>query len=100
MHFILFQFGAEQKKLGFLAFKNDLYSACPFLGLTIYIKLSDVTKALYLIIILCVYLFRFNGGKFYTYIGEVCVSVNPYRTLNIYGPDYVSQYKGNFFINY
>lgn len=37
---------------------------------------------------------RFNGGKFYTYIGEVCVSVNPYRTLNIYGPDYVSQYKG------
>jgi len=40
---------------------------------------------------------RFNGGKFYTYIGEVCVSVNPYRTLNIYGPDYVSQYKGNYF---
>lgn len=37
---------------------------------------------------------RFNAGKFYTYIGEVCVSVNPYRTLNIYGPDYVSQYKG------
>ncbi len=39
---------------------------------------------------------RFNGGKFYTYIGEVCVSVNPYRTLNIYGPDYVSQYKGEW----
>ena len=38
---------------------------------------------------------RFNGGKFYTYIGEVCVSVNPYRTLNIYGPDHVSQYKGD-----
>jgi len=37
---------------------------------------------------------RFNGGKLYTYIGEVCVSVNPYRTLNIYGTDNVNQYKG------
>jgi len=37
---------------------------------------------------------RFNGGKFYTYIGEVCVAVNPYRTLNIYGPENVNQYKG------
>ncbi|XP_069680956.1 unconventional myosin ID isoform X2 [Periplaneta americana] len=37
---------------------------------------------------------RFRGGKIYTYIGEVCVSVNPYRTMNIYGPEQVSQYKG------
>ncbi|KAF0301962.1 Myosin-IA [Amphibalanus amphitrite] len=37
---------------------------------------------------------RFNAGKIYTYIGEVCVSVNPYRTINIYGPDVVNQYKG------
>ena len=37
---------------------------------------------------------RFNAGKFYTYIGEVCVSVNPYRTLNIYGGEHISQYKG------
>ncbi|KAK8394631.1 hypothetical protein O3P69_005830 [Scylla paramamosain] len=37
---------------------------------------------------------RYNGGKIYTYIGEVCVSVNPYRTNNIYGKEFVSQYKG------
>ncbi|XP_058800038.1 unconventional myosin ID [Phymastichus coffea] len=36
---------------------------------------------------------RFNGGKIYTYIGEVCVSVNPYRSTNIYSPDYVEKYK-------
>nr|CAH7751170.1 unnamed protein product [Callosobruchus chinensis] len=36
---------------------------------------------------------RFKNGKIYTYIGEVCVSVNPYRTMNIYGQDYVEQYK-------
>ncbi|XP_044731284.1 unconventional myosin ID [Chrysoperla carnea] len=36
---------------------------------------------------------RFNYGKIYTYIGEVCVSVNPYRTMNIYGPEQISQYK-------
>lgn len=37
---------------------------------------------------------RFNGGKVYTYIGEVCVSVNPYRTTNIYDADHVNKYKG------
>lgn len=37
---------------------------------------------------------RFNAGQIYTYIGEVCVSVNPYRPTNIYGPDQVSKYKG------
>uniref|UniRef100_A0A8D8Y3H0 Myosin-VIIa n=1 Tax=Cacopsylla melanoneura TaxID=428564 RepID=A0A8D8Y3H0_9HEMI len=37
---------------------------------------------------------RFNHGQIYTYIGEVCVSVNPYRTLNIYDNAYVTRYKG------
>ncbi|KAJ8680107.1 hypothetical protein QAD02_015894 [Eretmocerus hayati] len=36
---------------------------------------------------------RFNGGKIYTYIGEVCVSVNPYRSTNIYSTEYVDKYK-------
>ncbi|XP_014215597.1 myosin-IA [Copidosoma floridanum] len=36
---------------------------------------------------------RFNGGKIYSYIGEVCVSVNPYRSTNIYSPEYVEKYK-------
>ena len=30
----------------------------------------------------------------YTYIGEVCVSVNPYKNINIYGPEYINAYKG------
>ncbi|KFM66883.1 Myosin-IA, partial [Stegodyphus mimosarum] len=37
---------------------------------------------------------RYNAGYIYTYIGEVCVSVNPYRTMNIYGQDYVNNYQG------
>ncbi|XP_076657255.1 unconventional myosin ID [Halictus rubicundus] len=36
---------------------------------------------------------RFNGGKIYTYIGEVCVSINPYRSINIYNNDYINKYK-------
>lgn len=36
---------------------------------------------------------RFKNGYIYTYIGEVCVSVNPYRTKNIYGTDQINQYK-------
>ncbi|XP_075950250.1 unconventional myosin-Id [Anarhichas minor] len=37
---------------------------------------------------------RFEKGRIYTYIGEVVVSVNPYRAMNIYGRDVVEQYKG------
>nr|XP_023508804.1 unconventional myosin-Id isoform X5 [Equus caballus] len=37
---------------------------------------------------------RFEKGRIYTFIGEVVVSVNPYKSLNIYGRDTVEQYKG------
>uniref|UniRef100_A0AAX7SER9 Unconventional myosin-Id n=1 Tax=Astatotilapia calliptera TaxID=8154 RepID=A0AAX7SER9_ASTCA len=37
---------------------------------------------------------RFEKGRIYTYIGEVVVSVNPYRAMNIYGRDVIEQYKG------
>uniref|UniRef100_A0A3B5PYF6 Unconventional myosin-Id n=1 Tax=Xiphophorus maculatus TaxID=8083 RepID=A0A3B5PYF6_XIPMA len=37
---------------------------------------------------------RFEKGRIYTYIGEVVVSVNPYRAMNIYSRDTVEQYKG------
>lgn len=37
---------------------------------------------------------RFQKGKIYTYIGEVVVSVNPYRPLVIYDKQYVQDYKG------
>ncbi|XP_055639147.1 unconventional myosin ID [Toxorhynchites rutilus septentrionalis] len=37
---------------------------------------------------------RFQSGKIYTYIGEVCISMNPYREMNIYGPEQVIRYKG------
>ena len=38
--------------------------------------------------------FRHAAKQIYTYIGEVCVSVNPYTTLNIYSDAIVAQYKG------
>ncbi len=37
---------------------------------------------------------RFKKGKIYTYIGEVVVSVNPYRPLVIYDKEYVDNYRG------
>lgn len=37
---------------------------------------------------------RFEKQRIYTYIGEVLVSVNPYRQLSIYEPDQVQKYKG------
>ncbi|XP_021104543.1 unconventional myosin-Id isoform X4 [Heterocephalus glaber] len=37
---------------------------------------------------------RFDKGRIYTFIGEVVVSVNPYKLLNIYGRDTIEQYKG------
>ena len=37
---------------------------------------------------------RHGADLNYTYIGEVCVSVNPYKNLNIYGKDYIDSYKG------
>ncbi|ESO97046.1 hypothetical protein LOTGIDRAFT_143556 [Lottia gigantea] len=37
---------------------------------------------------------RFQKGKIYTYIGEVVVSVNPYRPIDIYNTSYVEQYRG------
>ena len=37
---------------------------------------------------------RFQKGKIYTYIGEVVVSVNPYRPLVIYDKEVVEDYKG------
>ncbi|CAL8380173.1 unnamed protein product, partial [Gadus morhua 'NCC'] len=35
----------------------------------------------------------FEKGRIYSYIGEVVVSVNPYRAMNIYGRDAVEQYR-------
>ncbi|XP_017482832.1 PREDICTED: unconventional myosin-Id-like [Rhagoletis zephyria] len=37
---------------------------------------------------------RYNAGRYYTYIGEVCISLNPYKTLSIYGQDQINEYKG------
>jgi len=37
---------------------------------------------------------RHNAGLIYTYIGEVCISVNPYKSLDIYGKPVVNHYKG------
>ncbi|XP_036593311.1 unconventional myosin-Ig isoform X2 [Trichosurus vulpecula] len=37
---------------------------------------------------------RFGKGRIYTYIGEVVVSVNPYRELPLYGPEVIARYQG------
>ncbi|XP_041867882.1 unconventional myosin-Ig isoform X2 [Melanotaenia boesemani] len=37
---------------------------------------------------------RFEKGRIYTYIGEVVVSVNPYREMDIYGKDTIDAYRG------
>jgi myosin I len=37
---------------------------------------------------------RYEKNKIYTYIGEVIISVNPYRQLDIYGETFIKQYKG------
>ncbi|KAL4708007.1 hypothetical protein ACJJTC_010623, partial [Scirpophaga incertulas] len=36
----------------------------------------------------------FQHNKIYTYIGEVLVSVNPYKQLDIYGQQQIAQYRG------
>ena len=38
--------------------------------------------------------FRHEARQIYTYIGDVCVSVNPYTELSIYDQATVNQYKG------
>ncbi|KAM8840683.1 unconventional myosin-Ig isoform 2-T2 [Spinachia spinachia] len=37
---------------------------------------------------------KFEKGRIYTYIGEVVVSVNPYRQMEIYGKDTIDAYRG------
>uniref|UniRef100_A0A3B4AZ40 Myosin IG n=1 Tax=Periophthalmus magnuspinnatus TaxID=409849 RepID=A0A3B4AZ40_9GOBI len=37
---------------------------------------------------------RFEKGRIYTFIGEVVVSVNPYRQMDIYGTDTIDAYRG------
>lgn len=44
------------------------------------------------IIVFCVD--RFEKGRIYTFIGEVVVSVNPYRQMDIYGKDTIDAYRG------
>ncbi|CAI8005806.1 Unconventional myosin-Id [Geodia barretti] len=37
---------------------------------------------------------RFKMGKIYSYIGEVVVSVNPYKQMAVYETQYVDDYRG------
>jgi myosin I len=39
---------------------------------------------------------RFLSGKIYSTIGEVVVSINPYKNYDIYGKNYVDVYKGKY----
>lgn len=37
---------------------------------------------------------RFEKGRIYTFIGEVVVSVNPYKKMDIYGKEVIEDYRG------
>ncbi|KAJ8334901.1 hypothetical protein SKAU_G00405400 [Synaphobranchus kaupii] len=37
---------------------------------------------------------RFEKGRIYTFIGEVVVSVNPYKNMDIYGTEAIEAYRG------
>nr|XP_060638727.1 unconventional myosin-Ig [Anolis sagrei ordinatus] len=37
---------------------------------------------------------RFEKGRIYTYIGEVVVSVNPYKAMELYGKEAIEHYRG------
>ncbi|XP_006635813.2 unconventional myosin-Ig isoform X1 [Lepisosteus oculatus] len=37
---------------------------------------------------------RFEKGRIYTFIGEVVVSVNPYKQMDIYGKEIIETYRG------
>lgn len=37
---------------------------------------------------------RFERGRIYTYIGEVVVSVNPYKPMDLYGKEMIEYYRG------
>ncbi|CAF0979976.1 unnamed protein product [Rotaria sordida] len=62
----------------------------PDMGVGDFVLLSDITMNAFIKNLKL----RFEKGRIYTYIGEVLVSVNPYRDLPIYGPEYVKSYKG------
>lgn len=54
-----------------------------------FVLLDEVTKSAFMENLQL----RFSKEKIYTFIGEVIVSVNPYKTLDIYGSDDVKEYQ-------
>jgi myosin-1 len=36
---------------------------------------------------------RYRAREFYTYIGKVVVSINPYQRLTIYSSEYIEKYR-------
>ncbi len=37
---------------------------------------------------------RFLSDKIYSTIGDVVIALNPYKTIDLYGPEYVDKYRG------
>lgn len=72
------------------------FFTCPFslfmITLSIYILLHCVSADHRVVLSRC--LGRFEKGRIYTYIGEVVVSVNPYRQMEIYDKETIAAYRG------
>lgn len=53
------------------------------------LTLKDICKTF-----VCLFVSRFEKGRIYTFIGEVVVSVNPYKQMDIYGKEEIEKYRG------
>jgi len=71
-----------------------LHSLLMITGIDLYIEYIHFMFGVYQIYLLFISNSRFTKGKVYTYIGEVVVSVNPYRSMNIYDKEFVDMYIG------
>lgn len=80
----------------FTDFCSDTNKVSTYIGMEIHIPFTSILTSTFPPSIFVFHLRHssYENRNIYTYIGEVCVSMNPYRPMNIYGPEHVRKYKG------